>query len=392
MIKADISIIIPVYNLEKYIGVTLESVIAQQGITMEVLVVDDHSTDSSRTIVEAYCAKFPYITLLTNERTKGVSGARNTALNHMTGKTFFLLDGDDILPKNALAPLFTYLQDHDVPLVKGQYSFFCTQRWVLFAINSLHEEDKQSYPRGHICLYLYDSSLVKNKDIYFPEDCTVGEDHTFFCQILCSLSLPLPFPCLSHQVYTYRNNHKTFSPTGKTALSFITYLTHMRTILEHGHKMHLFSSCMAYQFTEHWLRYAYCAQQESKETLQEYLHKCAHLFAGKEDVFAPLLQPTLQHAWNDFWQASQKYDTKVMLAILQKLNALQPFSESYIGIAPKQTESPYWAMHRILHRAKNLFLSPHNARDMMYMYRLQRKSHKLVQFYKKNKHETLKQQ
>lgn len=94
-----ISVIIPIYNLEKYLSVCLESIINQTYSNLEILCVDDGSTDKSAIVCEEYAEKDDRVKLFKIEN-GGVGNARNYALNHMSGDWFAFVDGDDWLEPN----------------------------------------------------------------------------------------------------------------------------------------------------------------------------------------------------------------------------------------------------------------------------------------------------
>lgn len=96
------SIIMPVYNVEKYVDIALESVANQRGVSqnnLELVVVDDGSTDKTLEIVSNYKDKGGdlNIKILEHRRNKGVSAARNTAAEFASGNVFIYFDGDDVL-------------------------------------------------------------------------------------------------------------------------------------------------------------------------------------------------------------------------------------------------------------------------------------------------------
>jgi len=97
-----LSIIIPTYNLEEFIIETLDSITKQETLySYEIIVVDDSSTDKTIEIIEQYRKSHTSIKLLDNQRTKGVSGARNTGLLAAKGEWVAFIDGDDLwLPGN----------------------------------------------------------------------------------------------------------------------------------------------------------------------------------------------------------------------------------------------------------------------------------------------------
>lgn len=92
--KPLISIIIPVYNAEKYLGQCLDSVLAQTMTDYEVILVDDESTDSSPQICDEYAKKDKRIVVV-HQKNKGVSGARNTGIRQACGEWVTFLDSDD---------------------------------------------------------------------------------------------------------------------------------------------------------------------------------------------------------------------------------------------------------------------------------------------------------
>ena len=89
-----ISIVIPVYNVEKYLRECLDSVIVQSYRNKEVILVNDGSTDNSIEICEEYDMKYPFIKLI-NKKNGGLSDARNVGILNSTGEYILFLDSDD---------------------------------------------------------------------------------------------------------------------------------------------------------------------------------------------------------------------------------------------------------------------------------------------------------
>jgi glycosyltransferase involved in cell wall biosynthesis len=110
-----VSVVIPVYNAEKYIADTLRSVLAQSVTNIDVIVVDDGSTDNSRTIIEKFThdARIRYI----QQRNQGVSAARNTGYRNAEGKFIAFLDSDDIWFENNLELKLQKFKSGDYGLV-----------------------------------------------------------------------------------------------------------------------------------------------------------------------------------------------------------------------------------------------------------------------------------
>ena len=100
--KPIISIVIPVFNVQDYITETLESVVTQTFGDWEAVVVDDASQDSSLLKAQECARRDPRIKVIRNSRSKGVSGARNTGIDHAQGQWIAFLDADDLFDRRAL--------------------------------------------------------------------------------------------------------------------------------------------------------------------------------------------------------------------------------------------------------------------------------------------------
>lgn len=92
----EVSIIVPIYNIQAYISDCLDSILAQTFQSYEVIMVDDGSTDSSCEVCQAYLEKDDRFRLL-RQQNQGLSGARNSGIAHARGKYVVCIDGDDIV-------------------------------------------------------------------------------------------------------------------------------------------------------------------------------------------------------------------------------------------------------------------------------------------------------
>lgn len=109
---SKIAIIIPAYNREKVIARTLDSVLAQKFEDWECFVVDDHSTDSTWSVLEEYASKYPKIHILKNERAKGACGARNTGIYKSESELIQFFDSDDEMYPDLLLDLYNQLSEY----------------------------------------------------------------------------------------------------------------------------------------------------------------------------------------------------------------------------------------------------------------------------------------
>ena len=128
MYKPFISIIIPIYNVSQYITKCLDSVFSQTYKNFEVILVDDCGTDDSMDVVREYLRKnvFHNVNILSHERNRGLSAARNTGLVNAKGEYVYFLDSDDSISDDCLSVLAWTLKDKFYDVVLADYKFVGT--------------------------------------------------------------------------------------------------------------------------------------------------------------------------------------------------------------------------------------------------------------------------
>jgi glycosyltransferase involved in cell wall biosynthesis len=122
-----VSVIMPAYNVEPYIAAAIESALEQTFVDLEIIVVDDGSTDKTGTIAGAYAARSERIRLI-SQQNRGLSGARNTALRASRGQFMALLDADDLWDSSFLEQQMEVFRDRpEVSIVTG--NALCLGSW-----------------------------------------------------------------------------------------------------------------------------------------------------------------------------------------------------------------------------------------------------------------------
>ena len=116
-----ISVIVPVYNVEEYLEECLESIKRQTYIDIEVILVNDGSTDGSKEICERYCEKDSRFKLV-NQENKGLSGARNRGMLESKGEFISFVDSDDVLKEDMLEQLMKQMTSEDIDIVECWYT------------------------------------------------------------------------------------------------------------------------------------------------------------------------------------------------------------------------------------------------------------------------------
>lgn len=112
----QISVIVPVYNVEKYLAECVDSILAQTLHDIEVILVDDGSTDNSSSICDAYKIRDERIKVI-HQPNKGIAAARNAGIRTASGKYIAFVDSDDFLDCNMYECMLDIAENEDVPLV-----------------------------------------------------------------------------------------------------------------------------------------------------------------------------------------------------------------------------------------------------------------------------------
>ena len=116
-----VSIIIPVYNSESSLRTCLDSAVQQSLDDIEVICVDDCSTDRSSDVLSSIADTDRRIRIIKHSSNQGEGTARNTGIDNAEGEYIFHLDADDTIPLDAMEKLYKEAHEHDSDMVKGRY-------------------------------------------------------------------------------------------------------------------------------------------------------------------------------------------------------------------------------------------------------------------------------
>lgn len=108
-----LSVIVAVYNVKPYIAQCIDSICGQTYSNMEIILVDDGSTDGSGEICDAFARKDQRIHVI-HQKNKGLSGARNAALDVMKGDYMTIVDGDDYVLQDAFAHAIRVMEENNL--------------------------------------------------------------------------------------------------------------------------------------------------------------------------------------------------------------------------------------------------------------------------------------
>lgn len=210
-----ISIIVPVYNVEKYLKRCIESIIYQTYKDFEVILINDGSTDRSGLICDEY-SKIDKRIKVVHKRNEGVSSARNCGIDSTRGKYILFIDSDDYIEKNLLKIISEALEEEYDLIYFGYYMDFISENRSLEmkCRNSLYYSNKDflkdykyfrgNYLFGYVWNKLFRAEVIKNNNIYFeintfPEDLFFTFEAIKKCNKIKSLNYSLYH-------YIHRNN------------------------------------------------------------------------------------------------------------------------------------------------------------------------------------------
>ena len=121
----DISVLVPVYNVEKYLERCLDSVLEQQfDGSLEVICVNDGSTDSSGEILEEYSKRYPNLKII-NQKNQGLASARLSAINTAKGEYIGFVDSDDCIGEGYFQKLYSEAKKHNADIVATTKVLMC---------------------------------------------------------------------------------------------------------------------------------------------------------------------------------------------------------------------------------------------------------------------------
>ena len=226
-----ISVIIPVYNMEKFVGECLDSVLKQTLDDIEVIIINDGSNDNSLKIIREYQKRDNRIIVI-NKENAGVGAARNDGIKAATGDYIAFMDPDDMYASNnALRHCYNVAINENVSIAGG--------RTVFLYQDGTKEEEKEKqignisvkakglteyrdfqYDYGYVC-YIYRRSLLLDNNIYFPLYSRF-QDPPFFVKAMIAAKC---FYALDEPVYLYRQLPGAAKLTTSKTIDFLKGIT-----------------------------------------------------------------------------------------------------------------------------------------------------------------------
>lgn len=191
---AAVSIIIPVFNIENYVGACLESIKKQSIQSFEAIIINDGSSDNSLRIIESATLNDKRFKVI-NQINSGVSKARNTGIKQVSSEFIAFIDGDDLVPPDYLETLLNAIQQTDMAIIgsknlhpngntstrlKVRTNHYSTSQNPLELIQRLSAGEWE-YPNWN---KLYRSEIIQKHKIAFRSELNIGEDSLFTLEYL----------------------------------------------------------------------------------------------------------------------------------------------------------------------------------------------------------------
>ncbi len=214
-----ISVIIPFYNSEKYIKICIESIINQSLKDIEIICINDGSTDNSLEIIEQLSLTDSRIKIYSQEN-KGVSAARNLGLSLSKGKYIYFIDSDDYIKQDTLEKSYNLAEEtnsdiiiFDVNNVYGEtiistnrvHDFVKKNKKQLIEFSSMPEI---VYQNCYTVCKLYNKDFIYKNKLEFPVGIVNSEDTIFwFLSLFCNPKISL----LDESLYFYRKHENNFN-------------------------------------------------------------------------------------------------------------------------------------------------------------------------------------
>ena len=300
-----ISVIIPVYNGEKYIQRCIDSVFNQTYSNVEIIVVNDGSTDNTENILKKYSD-----IILINKKNEGVSMARNTGLSLATGDYVYFCDADDYLEKDAFEVLVKEYDENDLIrfghyVVNGDQKKKKTNADDVLAEVDLTFNNEQlleylisNKTEGHLWNYLFKLSVIKDNKILFDEELFYQEDVMFLLKYCLNIK---NIKIISNPLYNYFVNENSVTKNIESSirnLSSIANLRHkMLKLLKDNDKMNL-SSLLEQRFLN--LLLSYILDYRKKLSKKEYVSFLKKISVANHEYYVEVLKEPISKKWKIF--------------------------------------------------------------------------------------------
>lgn len=205
----QISVIVPVYNVEKYIKESIKSITRQTFSDIEIIIVDDGSTDRSSAIIDGLSTEDHRIKVV-HQNNEGLSGARNAGLKIANGEYIGFIDSDDIIEPNMYELLVESIRSNNSELAVCNFYRFDKKQFLpstryrnnTIRISEDNVCDYYKYAIDSSCNKLYKAEVIKSNDLWFAHKSIVPQEDFYF--LIKYLSRIESISSIKEPLYGYR--------------------------------------------------------------------------------------------------------------------------------------------------------------------------------------------
>lgn len=179
-----VSIIVPVYNTEKYLEKCLNSLVKQSLKDLEIIIVNDGSTDNSEEIINQFRQKYSNKIVYLKKENGGLSDARNYGLSYANSEYVGFVDSDDYVELNMFEKLYDLAKEKNLDLAECNFVWeYPNKTKIDYGINYSEKKEFFLFGRVMVCNKLFKTSIIKNNNITFPKSLNY-EDIEFFYKLI----------------------------------------------------------------------------------------------------------------------------------------------------------------------------------------------------------------
>lgn len=219
--KPDVSIIVPMYNVEAYLPKCVDSILNQTYRNIEVILVDDESPDRCGEMAEAYKEKDQRVKVI-HQKNKWLGGARNSGLKIAQGTYILFVDSDDYIRPDMCEKLLAYIEEHDVDMVFFDMYHVDRQGNIVSTSSSpigpgvvyqgppgrsvLYDLIIRTHAVNSACQKCYRRTLLTDNNLFFDEKIRYAEDYEFCLRLFPKVE---SYVHLNQPLYYYVQNDES---------------------------------------------------------------------------------------------------------------------------------------------------------------------------------------
>lgn len=239
MMKPKVSVIITVHNIEQYIGECIESVLSQSMRDLELICIDDASTDGSLEIVKNYAEKDARIKVIAQAESVGPSTARNIGYRVAQGEYVYQIDGDDYIVEDALMRMYTCAKENELDLLTFSAMAFADSKEIEKKVHHLlnlymrtgvydgirngielfAELTHNSDFHGNLCCIFVNKDFFNKNNLYLVDGLYASADSPFLIYLKAQRTM-----CIPDALYMRRFRENSIVTSKKSLIKFESIL------------------------------------------------------------------------------------------------------------------------------------------------------------------------